>query len=216
MIGGLGLDELCSRYLDGDLAPEERLRFERLLAEDEEATRRLHALQAVVRGLDELPREPPPTALRTVVRRRVAADAAARRWLERAQDSLPRAVLDSPLLASFAVVLALGVILYLLALGAARRAERSSTLVVAPGSTVAAPDEPTVRTVGGRRFEWREGVWWEEDLRERPARLLRDAELAGWLDRHPEDRELSPLGAVAVKGEGDAVVLVFTGPERWP
>jgi len=216
MIGGLRLDELCSRYLDGDLAPEERLRFERLLIEDEEAKRRLEALRAVVRGLDELPKESPPPALKTQVRRRVAALSASRRWLDRVQDRLPRVVLDSPLLASFAVVLALGAILYLLAHGAARWAERPSTLVVAPGSTVTAPDGSAVQVVGDRRFEWREGMWWEEGLLERPVHLLRDAELAGWLDRHPADRELSPLGAVVVEGEGDAVVLSFAEPERLP
>jgi hypothetical protein len=154
--------------------------------------------------------------LKTVVRRRVAAHSASRRWLERVQDSLQRVALGSPLLASFAVLLALGAILYLLAHGAARWAERPSTLVVAPGSTVAAPGGPTVRLVRGRRFEWREGMWWEEGLLERPAHLLRDAELADWLDRHPEDRELSPLGAVAVNGEEEPVVLLFTGPERRP
>jgi anti-sigma factor RsiW len=216
MIGGLRLDELCSRYLDGDLPPEERLRFERLLGEDEEARRRLEALRAVVRGLDALPKESPPPALKAEVRRRVAALSASRRWLDRVQDRLPRVVLDSPLLASFAVVLALGASLYLLAHGAARWAERPSTLVVAPGSTVTAPDGAAVRVVGERRFEWREGMWWEEGVLEHPVQLLRDTELADWLDLHPADRELSPLGAVVVEGEGDAVVLSFAEPERLP
>lgn len=220
MSAEIELEELCSRYLDGDLAPEDRRRLEGLLAEDEAARSRLRALRAVVRDLDQLPREPSPPALRSTVRRRLAGESPARRWLERVRAGVQRLVLDSTLLASFAVVLALGVIFYLLAQGAARRAERPTSLIVPPGSAVmepAEPPSPTARIVGDRRFHERAGAWWEEGVEDAPARLLRGAALADWLRRHPEDRALSALGgAVVVAGDGEPVVLAFPASERAP
>lgn len=213
MIADTEMEVLCSRYLDGDLPPEARQRFERLLAEDAGARDRLRELRAVVGDLDALPREPSPPELRVVVRRRLAADSAARRWLDRVQEGLQRLVLDSPLLASFAVVLALGVILYLLAQGVAWRAERPTSVVVPPGGAAAAPTEPpvsTVRILGERRFTRRDGAWWEEGAGSPPGRRLGGTALADWLDRHPEDRALAALGGnVVVRGDDESIVLGF-------
>jgi anti-sigma factor RsiW len=215
MTHDLTVEELCSRYLDDDLEPDERRRFERLLAADETARDRLRRLEAVVRGLDALPREPSPISLRSAVRRSVASRSAAGRWLDRVQRGLQGLVLDSPLVASFAVVLCLGASLYLLADGTARRSARPTSLVVPPGSTVTAPAGSTTRVVGERRFEDRAGTWWEEGVETPPGRRLRGADLEAWLTLHPGDRELAALAAdVVVQTEGEVLVLAFAATER--
>lgn len=210
-------EELLSRYLDGDLSAEERRSVERRLAADPAARTRLDALRRLVRELDALPREGSPPSLAAAVHRRVRSESGARRWLERAQGELQRLVLDSPLLASFAVVLALALSYYLLAHGVARWAERPTSLVVAPGDAASEAARPAFRAVEGRRFERRDGRWWEEGVEELPVRTLGDRDLASWLERHPADRRLSTLGGpVVVAGDRGPIVLDFPAEEPGP
>ncbi|MEZ5331537.1 MAG: hypothetical protein R2991_05690 [Thermoanaerobaculia bacterium] len=203
-------EELLSRYLDDDLPQRERRRLEGLLENDAAARERLDEMRRVVEALDALPREVTPPTLDDAVRRRVAADSVSRRWLDRVQQGVHRLVLNSPLPASFAVVLALAVSFYLLAHGVARRADHETSLVVAPAPGPATPETGDVRDLDGRRFRRLGDRWWQEGVESASGPVLRGEELQAWLALHPEDGPLARLGGeVVVAGEDGTVVLGF-------
>lgn len=58
------LVELVTRYLDGDLSPEEHARFEAHLAECEGCVRYLHQMRSTVSLLHQLADERVPVAMR--------------------------------------------------------------------------------------------------------------------------------------------------------
>lgn len=212
MIHPMSQEELLSRYLDGDLPEVELRRLEGVLEADEAVRRRLEGMQRVVDELDALPRQRTPASLGDAVRRRIAADSPSRRWLDRVERGLQRLVMDSPLPATFAVVLALAVSFYLLAHGVARRAQDSTSLIVAPTARAEGGEGAPIRSVDGRRFRLVEGRWWEEGVETAGEPALRGDGLREWLVRHPEDGALARLGGdVVVAGEGGGVVLGFGG-----
>ena len=106
--------ELLSRYLDGDLGPAEHRKAENLMAEDPEALALYQGLQQVRGSLGQLPEVELPPHLGVLVRRRVALAAEESGLWQRVDARLRRLLVEPAMLPMFAVVLALGAMVYVL------------------------------------------------------------------------------------------------------
>ena len=202
--------ELLSRYLDDDLEEADRRRLEAALERDPALRRELEGLRAVVAQLGDLERPAVPLELGGRVARLARLEARRTGLWERGHALLERHVLSSTLLPAFAVVLALGAILYVLSEGVSRLPEHGTRLVVAPGEAVGSR-----REVAGRLFAAVAGGWREVGLESggvAPRRVAGE-ELADLVADRPELRQLAALGgAVQLRLDGEPVTLVFEEP----
>ncbi len=137
--------ERMSLYLDKVLTSSERRRVEDHLDACPDCRQRLAGLRRVVAGLDRLPAAAAPTDLALRVRRGVALRGRRRGWSELLERHLPLASSNPPLIHLFALVLALGAIVYLFAYGVEMRRERSTRIVLPDAGSSLAESAPTAR-----------------------------------------------------------------------
>lgn len=218
--------ERLSLYLDAALEPAERRRVEEHLETCSECRHRLAGLHRVVDGLGRLPAVAPPADLRARVGREIDLRGRRGRWARLLDGQLPGPLAGSPPIHVFALVLALGAIVYLFAFGVEQRRERPTRIVLpAPGAAAPAPPAATApsllppvtptptgserRHLLGGVFEWVDQVWVEEGLagRRPDDRLsLRLPERAAELD--PELTVLAELQAPVRLRVGERVVEI--------
>jgi anti-sigma factor RsiW len=201
-------DELLSAYLDGELAERQVETVEDHLAACPGCRTRLDGLRRVVRALGRLERAAPPQVLQQRVERRVALAGRQAGFLERLEDGLRGLSLESPMVVTFAVVLTLVTMVYVVSSGVARLQGDG-----APASGAARSGEPlvgtvVVRQVAGRDLVRRGDAWVEVDaLGEAVRSVPLDSEAGRDLaQRHPWVARLlgEPVPGGAVAGEGTA------------
>ncbi len=208
--------DLLSAYVDGELTSREAARVEAHLGDCPGCSARLDGLHRVVRALGRLERAAPPTVLAQRVEHRVALEARRSSLMERLEGALGRRTLDSPILVSFVLVLALAAIVYLFSGVAGRRPRGDVSLRVTPAEAA----RELLRAVeiteaGGHRFQLHGGVWREVDLGERAPDetvQLGGAGGAAFRERHPWLDDLLAEGEAVVFRDGDRVVEVRSAP----
>jgi len=183
------LEEL-SGFLDTALADEDRRTVEEHVRGCASCRERLAGLERVVRGLDHMADQSPPRHLERLVVQGV--DRLRRRpsLAQRLESRARRFNTRSALPPFFGVVLALGVIIYLLSLAIAREERRSTHLVLGrPATEVGAPLRGDRRELADRVFLWTGEAWAERGTEDLPAdrRLQRGAPM--------DDPELAHLVA---------------------
>ena len=234
-MSGHATAQSLSLYLDAALPVAERRRFEEHLEVCPECRQRLDGLRRVVSGLGRLPTAAPPQDLAARVGREIDLRGRGGPWQRLLEGDLPRPLLASPPIHLLALILALGAIVYLFALGLERRRERPTRIVPLSADTVvverpadgaaaaaAAADGGESLYLLGGRFRRAEGVWVEEGLaRRRPdARVAIDAaalatnpELAE-LAASPEVAELAALDApLRLRVAGEVVEMALGAAE---
>ena len=204
--------ELLSRYLDGDLGPAERRHAESLMTEDPEALAIYEGLQQVRGSLGQLADAEPPAHLGVLVRRRVALAAEDSGLWQRVDLRLRRFLVEPAMLPAFAVVLALGAMVYVLASGLDRFERGREPVILRPDPS--ALQAPVPRQIDGRVFEFQSDLWVEQGLSpEQTEAALRltigPSEIAEWRLAHPELAGLPELGAAVLDLDGAIVELIF-------
>ena len=178
---------------------------------------RMAGLRAASARLGRLAREVPPAPLARRVRRAAERGPAGHRLLERLEDGV-RGRLSQPVFGpAFAVVLALGVIIYLFSQGLAREDRTRTRVIIQPAPAeeqVTPPPESRAAAglaVGDRRFERVGGLWIELGLGAEEVVETRDLEpgdtvsglTAGQLE------SLRPLGRVRLRADGRVIEITF-------
>lgn len=201
-------DELLSAYLDGELKETKAERVEQHLEACSGCRARVDGLRRVVRSLARLERAAPPPVLARRVERRIALEGRPSSMLERLENRLRVLPLDSPLVATFAVVLALGVIIYAFSHHVSHHRGDVSLQMAAPEAVEGLMEEIEAVEIDGRAMERRGDVWVEEGLGAEAATEVipfdspRGAALRA---EHPWVEELLTLtGAAAVEFRGNA------------
>lgn len=132
--------ELLSGYLDAEVSPAELRRVEGHLSDCSECRRTVAGLRAVAEGVRRLEAVAPPATLAESVERGVRRVGLAEPRAARLEKNLRRWMAQPVLAPVFAIILALGAIVYLFAFGVARDESRGTRLVVASASR----EEPAV------------------------------------------------------------------------
>lgn len=157
-------DELLSAYLDGELKETKAERVERHLEACSGCRARIDGLRRVVRSLARLERAAPPPVLARRVERRIALEGHGSTMLERLENRLQGLPLDSPMVATFAVVLALGVIIYAFSHHVAHHRSDVSLQMAAPEAVEGLMEEIGAVEIDGRHLERRGEAWVEAGL----------------------------------------------------
>jgi anti-sigma factor RsiW len=205
-------DELLSAYLDGELSERRAGTVEEHLEGCTPCRTRLDGMRRVVRSLSRLERVTPPPLLAQRVERRVMLLGPAPSLAERLEGRLRGLSLDSPMVVTFAVVLALAAIVYFFSHGVAGRRGDVSLQVAAPEAASGLMGALEAVEIEGRRLRRDGDTWVEEGGGEAAAEPVepgspRAAEL---LRRHPWiDDLLTVTGASRVRfvDDGGEVVL---------
>jgi hypothetical protein len=198
--------EVLSAYVDDELEPPVRLRLVEHLEECDECSQRLESMRRTVVTLRRLERAAPPPLLASAVRRQVALGPERRRgWVERWERRLPATPQGSPLFFSFALILCLGLVVYLFAHGVERSRQPRTALIVGklPQAPVPTGEVVETRTLGAGNkaltYELVDGLWRLQGLQRRGADLRVAADSA-------EGRELLRLHP-GVETLGERVLL---------
>ncbi len=214
--------ESLSLYLDAALPAAERQQVEEHLEDCPRCRQRLDGLRRVVSGLSRLPTAAPPEDLAARVGREINLRGRRSQWRRLLDGGLTGPLLASPPMHILALVLALGAIIYVFAVGLEMSRERPTRIVPVSADTVVV-GEPTDRvpSVGARqtgeslyllggRFRRADGVWVEEGLagREPDLRVALDAAATD----SPEVAELAALGAPLRLQVADEVVEIAFEP----
>ena len=206
--------EMLSGYLDGVLPDEDAGEVETHIGDCPECRQRLHGLQRVVAQLRRLEQVPAPATLGGAVHRSARLGVHDRRLTQELEQAAGRWLRPPVVAPLFALVLAFGVILYLLSVGVYRN-ERSATRVIVPATDAAVSTETdetrTSFTAGDRRFERSDGVWREAGVgNQEPVRTL-DLRQPAAREELPEDlRDLLSLrGEVVAEIEGQVVRVLL-------
>lgn len=215
MSGHATADSL-SLYLDAALPAAERERVKVHLAGCPDCRRRLAGLRRVVAGLGRLPAAAPPEDLGARVAREVRLRGRRSGWRRLLDGELPAPVVSAPPMHLLALILALGAIVYLFALGLERYQQRPTRIVplANPRGASARPPEPAAPGVAGEslyllggRFRRVEGVWVEDGLADLdPDERLSLAAPAAPVP--PEVAQLVALGAPLRLRVGEEVVEI--------
>lgn len=123
--------ELLSSYLDSEVSQAKLRLVEKHLDECSECRRTVAGLRAVSNGVRRLEAVAPPASLAASVERRVERASLEAAPGNRLEESLKRWMAQPVLAPVFAIVLALGAILYLFASGVAREEAGKTRLVIA-------------------------------------------------------------------------------------
>jgi hypothetical protein len=212
-------DELLSTYLDGELPAGRAGAVEHHLASCAGCRARLDGMRRVVRSLTRLERVSPPPLLAQRVERRVALLGRERTLVERLETRLRGLTLDSPMVVTFAVVVALAAILYFFSYGVANRRGDVALRVAAPESVSGLMGALDAVEIEGRRLRREGDVWVQEgsvqdgegEAAEAEAVALSSPRGHELLRRHPWIDDLLTLtGATGVRfvdAGGEAVLL---------
>ena len=219
--------ETLSAYLDGELPEGERRETELHLAACPGCHARFASLGRVVASLQRLERAAPPPTLAQDVERRISLAGARANAFDRLEERLRVLGTASPILTTFAVILALGTILYLFAHGVERHQRRGVAIGVPTPEVARQLDaeharlEPATTRAGDRLFT-RSGARWLEHGLERdeatgalaPASTVAADSPAGraLLARLPWLAGLLADAEGVVLRDGDAVVEVRAPP----
>ncbi len=157
-------EELLSAYLDGELKETKAQKVERHLEACSGCRARIDGLRRVVRSLARLERAAPPPVLARRVERRIALEGRGSSMFERLEDRLQGLPLDSPMVATFAVVLALGVIIYAFSHHVAHHRGDVSLQMASPEAVEGLMEEIGAVEIDGRHLERRGEAWVEEGL----------------------------------------------------
>jgi len=228
-------EELLSAYLDGELKETKAERVEQHLEACSGCRARMDGLRRVVHSLARLERAAPPPILAQRVERRIALEGRDASLVERLENRLQGLRLDSPLVATFAVVLALGVIIYAFSHQVAHHRGDVSLQVAPPEAVEGLMAEFEAVEIDGRHLARRGEAWVETGLGEAEAgqagaettddaaATATEPEIIAYdsprgvalRTEHPWVEELLTLtgaGAVEFRDAGGAAVRV----ERWP
>lgn len=202
--------ELLSRFLDGDVNPDERRRVEALIDSDGEAREIYEGLSRVRGSLGQLQEAAPPTHLGLLVQRRIALEAESTGVWHQVDRRLRQWLLEPILLPAFAVVLALAAMFYVLANGLAR-SERHEPLFLSAPPPLQAPE---AMRVDGREFVLTEAGWVDAAVSAEDGELARTLvvpapEVDQWIVENPELVALVEMGTVVLERDGEIVRLVF-------
>lgn len=190
--------ELLSAYIDRQLAGSEATRLEDHLERCDECHGRLEGLRGVVANLRQIEALDPPPELEMAVARRIALTGDRESVFDRFESKLSVFNRQSTLLPLFAVVIALGVFMYLFAV--ALEKHQSERIQVIFGS----PDAGETQQTGERVLRFEEGVWIEEGLsRDQVSRTveLDSEEGRRWLEEHPLLEQLPRPAVIGLDGE---------------
>ena len=165
-------DELLSAYLDGELSPQRSESVEAHLASCGGCRARLDGLRRVVLSLSRLERASPPPLLAQRVERRVALFDREAGFVERLESRLQGLRLDSPLVVTFAVVLALATIVFLFSHGVANRRGDVSLKLATPEAAHGLLDELEGVEIEDRWLQRDGGQWVQEGTAERAAETV--------------------------------------------
>lgn len=205
-------DEMLSAYLDGELSQRRAGTVEEHLEDCTPCRARLDGMRRVVRSLSRLERVTPPPLLAQRVERRVILLGREPSLVERLEGRLRGLSLDSPMIVTFAVVLALAAIVYFFSHGVAGRRGDVALRVAAPEAASGLMGALDAVEIDGRRLR-RDGDTWIEDGSGDAAAEAVDrgsARAAELLRRHPWiDDLLTVTGASSVRfvDDGGEVVL---------
>lgn len=229
-MSGHATAESLSLHLDSALPVGEHRRLAAHLDSCLECRQRLEGLRRVVAGLGRLPTATPPEDLAARVRLEITLRRRRSPWRRLIDDGLTAPALGAPPLHILALILALGAIVYLFALGLEMHRERPTRIVPIGAESLVAgrqtqPLEPVAGASAGEslyllggRFRRANGVWVEEGLAERPpdARVRLDAAGAAVAPMaaaaKQEVAELAAIGAPLRLRVGDEVVEISFGP----
>jgi len=224
-MSGHATAESLSLYLDAALPRGERRQVEEHLDACPECRRRLDGLRRLVAGLGRLPTAAPPDDLAARVVREIDLRGRRSRWGRLLDGGLPGPLLGSPPMHILALVLALGAIIYVFAVGLEMSRERPTRIVLpgaesvvigqladSPASVMADAAGDSLYLLGGR-FHQADGVWVEDGLAQRPpdTRMALDAAAAAAASV-PDVAKLVALGAPLRFRVGDEVVEVVFEP----
>lgn len=214
-------DELLSAYLDGELKEPNAERVERHLEACSGCRARIDGLRRVVRSLARLERAAPPPVLARRVERRIALEGHGSTMLERLENRLQGLPMDSPLVATFAVVLALGVIIYAFSHHVAHHRGDVSLQIAAPEAVEGLMEEIGAVEIDGRSLVRSGDQWMEEGLAAEAERTVGFDSPEGLALRqdHPWIEELLTLtGAHRIHFRDDSgqAVLLTAGPATAP
>ena len=204
--------EHLSLFLDAALPEAERRRVEEHLGDCRECRHRLDGLRRVVAGLGRLQTAAPPDDMAARVARELHLRGRRSSWQRLLDGAMPGPLLGSPPIHILALVLALGAIVYLFAVGLELRRERPTRIVPVGADTLIVMEEPapaggegeSLHLLGGT-FRRAGGVWVEEGLAQRApdSRVRLDS----------TDMPPSPSGEIAALVRLDAPVRLRVGGE---
>jgi len=123
--------KLLSSYMDEEVTPAQLRLVEGHLSACTDCRRAIAGLRAVAAGVRRLEAAAPPPTLSAAVERRVRLASREEPGRFRLEDGLKRWVGQPVLAPAFAIILALGAILYLFAFGVSRSGPHTTRLVVA-------------------------------------------------------------------------------------
>jgi len=214
-------DELLSAYLDGELSPQRSESVEAHLASCGGCRARLDGLRRVVLSLSRLERASPPPLLAQRVERRVTLFDRESGFVERLESRLQGLRLDSPLVVTFAVVLALATIVFLFSHGVANRRGDVSLKLATPEAAHGLLDELEGVEIEDRWLQRDGGQWVQEGTAERAAESVAWESERGravrrdhpWLD---DLLTLSDADAVRFVSDGGEVLLLTRAGDGGP
>jgi hypothetical protein len=188
-----------SAYLDEELAASRLKDVERHLAHCQACRGELAGLRKVVSQLGRIERSAPPPALGLRLRRRLATEDRPVSLAERLDASFSRAPLDSSLLFTFALVLALAVMVYMFAHMFAR--ESSLTPVQLESQGEGPVDQTHSFIWEGRSFVFVDPEWRDQEcLGLEPQQVIvhGTAEWSNLIQDHPEMERLIEMAEPVV------------------
>ncbi len=207
--------ELLSAYLDRQLAGPEARQLEEHLDRCERCHVRLEGLRKVVTHLQTLDPLTPPSGLQAAVARRIQLSDRQPNLLDRFEQGISIFDRQSPILAMFAVIIALAMFIYLFSY--ALHQDQSGSIEVIfqdPPGAAAAEDQAigSRLTAGGRQLVWSVGGLWVEEGADVDAvarTLAVDSdEGRDFLAAHPELADLAALDrSVVIRLGGEIVRL---------
>ncbi len=199
--------ELLSAYLDRQLVEPEARQLEEHLGRCPECDVRLEGLRKVVTNLRNLEQLATPLDLEQTVARRIALSDERESLLDRFEQGMSIFNRQSPIFASFGVIIALALFIYFFSYTLHLR-ENALTPVIFEDPPFAETTVGSRLDIAGRHLVWSEhGLWVEEAVDPEAVRrtLLVDSEEGrALLSEHPELAELAELDrgvVLAVDGE---------------
>ncbi len=205
--------ELLSAYLDRQLVEPEARQLEQHLDRCPECDVRLEGLRKVVKNLRSLEQLATPLTLEQTVARRIALSEERESLLDRFEQSMSIFNRQSPILASFGVVIALALFIYFFSYTLHLRENALMPVIFEdPPSAAAAPEQTPGDSlnVAGRHLVWSEnGLWVEQTVDEEAVERALEVDSEdgrAFLAEHPELADLAKLGRGVVLVVGGEVV----------
>ena len=205
--------ELLSAYLDRQLVEPEARQLEEHLDRCSECHVRLEGLRKVVKRLQSMEQLATPLSLEQTVARRIALSDDRESLLDRFESSMSIFNRQSPILATFGVVIALALFIYLFSYTLHLRETATTPVIWEDPPTAASVADVAAGSrleIAGRQLAWSEGgLWVEEGVdAETAARTLALDSEAGraFLAEHSELADLATLDRGVVLRVGGEVV----------